>query len=147
MFYLLMITTFFISLIVSLIVIYMFSSPMLSILARIIHDPIHSAWVKYTKFAGIVVGISSGVRIYDMEKYITPLSYSQQDHPVTLVLTQERWVLEIYRTLIETLQGLAWMFLIFFLVALIAYVIVRKTESRSPLVNHTEQTNQAKDEA
>ena len=43
-------------------------------------------------------------------------------------LTQERWVLEIYRTIIETLQGLAWMMLVFFMVALIAYVIVRWSE-------------------
>jgi len=45
-----------------------------------------------------------------------------------LVLTGERWMLEIYRTLLETLQSIAWMLLIFFVFALIAYVVVRAFE-------------------
>jgi hypothetical protein len=45
-----------------------------------------------------------------------------------LQLTQDRWVLEIYRTIIETLQGIAWLLLVFFVFALIAYVIVRVFE-------------------
>ena len=36
---------------------------------------------------------------------------------------QEHWVLKTDRTVIETLQGLAWMLSAFFRVALIAYVI------------------------
>lgn len=44
------------------------------------------------------------------------------------VLTGGRWVLEAYRTVIETLQRLAWMLLVFFLVALVAYVTVRAFE-------------------
>ena len=76
----------------------------------------------------MVVGTSSGIRIYDMEKYITPLTYTDNDKKIVIELTQERWVLEIYRTIIETLQGLAWMMLVFFMVALIAYVIVRWSE-------------------
>jgi hypothetical protein len=47
-----------------------------------------------------------------------------------LQLTTERWGLEIYRTIIETLQSIAWMLLIFFVVTLIAYVIVRGREVR-----------------
>lgn len=34
-------------------------------------------------------------------------------------------MLEIYRTVIEALQSIAWMLLVFFVFALIAYVIVR----------------------
>ena len=125
MFYYLIISTFALALLVSFIVMRLFSSSINAILARIIHDPIHEAWAKYTKFAGMVVGTSSGIRIYDMEKYITPLTYAENDKRIVIELTQERWVLEIYRTIIETLQGLAWMMLVFFMVALIAYVIVR----------------------
>ena len=128
MFYYLIISTFALALLVSFIVMRLFSSSINAILARIIHDPIHEAWVKYTKFAGMVVGTSSGIRIYDMEKYITPLTYAENDKRIVIELTQERWVLEIYRTIIETLQGLAWMMLVFFMVALIAYVIVRWSE-------------------
>lgn len=128
MLYYLIISTFALALLVSFIVMRLFSNSINAILARIIHDPIHEAWAKYTKFAGMVVGTSSGIRIYDMEKYITPLTYAENDKRIVIELTQERWVLEIYRTIIETLQGLAWMMLVFFMVALIAYVIVRWSE-------------------
>ena len=37
-------------------------------------------------------------------------------------------MLELYRTVIDTLQGIAWMLLVFFVFALIAYVIVRLAE-------------------
>ena len=117
MFYYLIISTFALALLVSFIVMRLFSNSINAILARIIHDPIHEAWAKYTKFAGMVVGTSSGIRIYDMEKYITPLTYAENDKRIVIELTQERWVLEIYRTIIETLQGLAWMMLVFFMVA------------------------------
>ncbi|BFM34448.1 MULTISPECIES: hypothetical protein [Acinetobacter] len=128
MFYYLIISTFALALLVSFVVMRLFSGSINAILARIIHDPINEAWAKYTKFAGMVVGTSSGIRIYDMEKYITPLTYAENDKKIVIELTQERWVLEIYRTIIETLQGLAWMMLVFFMVALIAYVIVRWSE-------------------
>lgn len=75
-------------------------------------------------FATYVVGISAGVRIYDLERYISP---QFQDMEI-LQLNAERWVLEIYRTLIACLQGIAWMYLVVFVVALLAYVIVRGFE-------------------
>ena len=128
MFYYLMTSTFVLALGVSFMVMRLFSQSIQDILARIIQDPIHDAWAKYTKFAGMVVGTSSGIRIYDMEKYITPLTYTDNNKKIVIELTQERWVLEIYRTIIETLQGLAWMMLVFFMVALLAYVIVRWAE-------------------
>lgn len=128
MFYALIIITFCLALLVSFVVMRIFSGSINAILARIIHDPIHTAWAKYTKFAGMVVGTSSGIRIYDMEKYISPITYTNETAPIILTLTQERWFLEVYRTIIETLQGLAWMMLVFFMVALIAYVIVRWSE-------------------
>ena len=42
--------------------------------------------------------------------------------------TTERWVLEVYRTIIETPQDIAWMLLAFFAAALLAYVVVRLSE-------------------
>ena len=42
----------------------------------------------------------------------------------------DRWIFELYRAAIETLQGIAWMLLVFFAFALIAYVIVRIGEMR-----------------
>ena len=105
-----------------------FSQPMQSILARIIADPISEAWVRYLKFAILVVGISSGVRIGEIERYISPNNW--QEKPEILALTNERWVLEVYRTVIETLQGVAMMLLACFVISLVAFVVLRISELR-----------------
>jgi hypothetical protein len=126
MFVILLGVTLLIALLVSLIVVRFFSAPLGSILKRIIADEISGAWLKYMKFAIIVVGVSAGVRIHELEKYISPWHGDKEQRILTL--TNDRWVLELYRTIIETLQGIAWMLLIFFAVALIAYVIVRMGE-------------------
>ncbi|RMD58702.1 hypothetical protein D6833_12610, partial [Candidatus Parcubacteria bacterium] len=69
---------------------------------------------------------SGGVRIHQLERYI---SAPQKDSQI-LALNAERWTLEIYRTIIQTLQSLAWMYLVVFIFALIAYVIVRAFEAK-----------------
>ena len=130
MFITLLAVTFFIALSVSFIVARMFTTPMDNILERIISEEIRGAWLKYLKFAIYVVGISSGVRIWELEKYITPAQYAKDAKIIEL--NTDRWILEVYRTIIETLQGIAWMLLVFFIFALIAYVIVRIFESRKP---------------
>lgn len=124
MFLTLLIVTFVIAFGVSFIVVRLFDKSTSRILSRIIRDDISSAWDRYLKFAIIVVGISGGVRIWELEQYIRPRRYDE----IQMVLTAERWVLEVYRTVIGTLQSIAWMLLIFFIVALIAYVIVRGQE-------------------
>lgn len=126
MFLLLLLVTLLVACAVSVSVAYAFAKPIDGILKRIIADEISAAWLKYLKFAILVVGVSSGVRIYQIEKYITPARIEKDAR--ILELTFERWVLELYRTVIETLQGIAWMLLVFFLFALIAYVIVRIAE-------------------
>ena len=66
-----------------------------------------------------------GVRIYQLEQYINA---PHKDVEV-LALTTQAWTLEIYRTVIGTLQShLAWMLLLVFIFALIAFVIVRAFE-------------------
>lgn len=126
MFLTLLLVAFLLSSAVSWVVSRAFTQPMSSILSRIISDPISEAWVRYLKFAILVVGISSGVRINEIERYISPNNW--QEKPEILVLTSERWVLEVYRTIIETLQGIAAMLLAFFVISLIAFVILRISE-------------------
>ena len=104
-----------------------FTKPLDSILERIIADAISSAWLRYLQFAILVVGISSGVRVHDLERYLGPGAGSAQ----TSGLSLDRWVWEIYQTTIESLLGIAWVLLVFFVFALIAYVIVRIGEMRS----------------
>jgi hypothetical protein len=123
MFLVLLVVTFLVALGVSFLVVRLFAGPIDGILKRIIADDISFAWLKYMKFAMYVVGISKGVRVWELERYITPVRFDEKAQ--ILQLTQDRWVLEIYRTIIETLQGIAWMLLVFFVFALIAYVILR----------------------
>jgi len=123
MFLTLLLITFIIAITVSLIIVKIFDKSIKKILSRIIKDDISSSWAGYLKFAIFVVGISGGVRIWQLEQYIQPYNLGKP-----IVLTSERWVLEVYRTIIETLQSIAWLLLVFYVIALIAYVIVRGQE-------------------
>jgi len=129
MFLTLLLVTFVISALVSLVVVRLFTSPIGRILGRIIADEISEAWVRYITFGLYVVGISSGVRINELERYITRPPVENAE---IVSLTFERWVLEVYRTIISVLEGLAGALLVFFIVALIAFAIVRLVELRRP---------------
>lgn len=126
MFFTLLGITFGLSVAVSYTAVHVFRKPIGEIFSRIIQDDISTAWQKYVMFATYVVGISGGVRIYDLERYISP----QYPEMPVLQLTTQHWILEIYRTIISCLQSIAWMYLVVFIVALIAYVIVRGFELR-----------------
>jgi hypothetical protein len=125
MFITLLAVTFAIAFAVSSLVVLIFGKPLDKILARIIQDEISKTWLKYLKFAIYVTGISSGVRIWQLEKYITKPMHEGAE---IVALNADRWVLEVYRTVVGTLQGVAWMLLVFFVFALVAYVIVRAFE-------------------
>jgi hypothetical protein len=84
------------------------------------------AWSRYLKFAIYVVGIGGGVRVWSFEKYLT----LQEPYKEIVPLTSDRWVLEIYQTIIGTLQSTVMLLLVFFVFALIALVIVRAFELR-----------------
>jgi hypothetical protein len=128
MFPTLLLVTFRVATSVSIAVARLFAKPIDGILKRLIADEISAAWLRYMKFAMLVVGISSGVRIHELEKYISPARYDREGR--VLDLTQDRWILELYRTVIEALQGIAWLLLVFFVFALVAYVIVRIAEMK-----------------
>jgi hypothetical protein len=126
MFIMLLIANLAIALLVCFIIARIFRAPVGKILERLVAEEIYSAWSNYIIFAIYVVGISGGVRVWDLEKYIT----SGTTGTAPLVLNSERWILEIYRTVIGALQSDAWMLLLFFIFALIAFVIVKGLELR-----------------
>jgi hypothetical protein len=118
--------TLLIALAVSGLIAALFSRPVKRIMHRIVPDEISAAWVRYLTFAIFVVGIAGGVRIHQLERYITPRDAEMG----ILELTPERWVIEVYSTIIGTLGAIAWMLLVFFVFALVAYVIVRVFEMK-----------------
>ena len=141
MFLLLLLATFVVALAVSFAVMWLFTKPIDSVLRRIIADEISAAWSKYMKFAILVVGVSSGVPLPDLEKYVSS-TLGGREVQTGPSLTFDRWIFELYRAAIETLQGVAWMLLVFFVFALIAYVIVRIGEMRNEASSASESTNQ-----
>ena len=123
----LLLSTFVIAFAVASIVVFIFNKPIEAILRRVVPVDISYAWTRYLRFAIYVVGIGGGVRVWDFEKYLT----LQEPYKEVIQLTSERWILEIYNTVIGTLQSVAMILLIFFVFALIAVVIVRMVEVRT----------------
>jgi hypothetical protein len=126
MFIVLLIVTFVVSIAVSTTIVIFFDKPIRQLLNRIIPEDLGSAWTRYVKLAIYVVGISGGVRIWSLERYISKRTATDE----LLQLTRERWIIEIYQTIIGTLQSVVWLLLVFFVFSLIAFVIVRVFESR-----------------
>ena len=93
--------TFVLAVVVSFIIAKVFQKPVQQILDRILADEISYAWTKYLSFAIYVVGVSGGVRVWDLEKYLRP----QGDSEVVAELTTEAWVLEIYGAIMGTMSA------------------------------------------
>lgn len=123
MFYALLIVTLAVALVTSLLVARFFSDAITKILNRIIGPDLTEAWRKYMSFAIVVVGVSGGVNMWEIQKYL------QNGREQTLELNGPRWTIEIYRTAIDTLSQISWVMLLFFLCAMVAYVIMRVAES------------------
>ena len=65
-----------------------------------------------------------------MSTNVHPQSVGPEGKAVTLTLDASSIALEVYRTIIQVLQGVAWALLVFFVVALIAFAITRRAEAR-----------------
>ena len=127
MFVQLLVITFLVAAATSTLAAVLFSRPVNKLLGRLVSEQLAPVWRRYILFAIYVVGISGGVRVWDVERYITPDKEGQ-----LLTLNPDRWVIEIYKTVMGSLQSVAWMLLVFFLFALLAYVVVRGFEMRRP---------------
>lgn len=132
MFFVLLLLTLFVALATSGLVVLLFRKPIRQILDRIIGEQIADGWHRFLLFAVFVVGISSGVQIWKLEQYVHPERYGPDQAAKTLTLDGPSMGLEIYRTIIQTLQGVAWALLVFFVVALIAFAIIRRGETKQP---------------
>lgn len=126
MFLQLLLVNFVLAAAVSVLVALVFRKPVQAILHRIIGEEIQSAWTRYVMFAVVVVGTGGGVRLWELGRYITP----DEKTGKVLELTHDRWVLEIYSTIIGAVQADTWMLLIFFLFALVAFVVVKGFEMK-----------------
>ena len=131
MFLVLLALTLGVALATSALVVFFFNRPVREILDRIIGETIASGWHRFLLFAIFVVGVSSGVQIWKLEQYVHPERFGPEGAARVLPLDAPSIGLEIYRTIIQTLQGVAWALLVFFVVALIAFAIVRRGEGKA----------------
>lgn len=98
--------------------------PIEGILHHFFSPNVTLAMSKYLRLAMVLVGVSSGARIRLLEDFIaaSPANKIQ----MTDALTQEFWVVELYRTAVITLEGILWLLLLFSLVVFAAYWFMRK---------------------
>lgn len=122
MFYAVFFLSLLVSVITSILAVRFFNDAVSRILARIVGDELAIAWRKYMSFAMVVVGVSGGVRVNDLERFAPGRD--------EVTLDGVRWTIQLYRTAIDTLSQIAWVLLLFFLCAMVAYVIMRVVEAR-----------------
>ena len=101
MFLILLLVTFLIAVATSTLAATLFSRPVKKILDRLVSEELAASWRRYIVFAIYVVGISGGVRVWDLERYITP----RANEVAPIALNYDRWVLEVYKTVIGALQS------------------------------------------
>ncbi len=128
MFFELLASTFIVAVLTSTIGVLLFYKPIKKVLGRLVSEELASVWQRYVLFAIYAVGISGGIRVWELDRYITP-----DMNGSILQLDEDRWVFEIYKTIIGSLQSIAWLLFVFFLFALIAYVVVRGFELKKSL--------------
>ncbi len=131
MFFVLLLLTLGVALGTAAVVVRFFTKPIRQILDRIIGEDIAAGWHQFLQFAVYVVGVSAGVQIWKLEQYLHPQPGPKGDvQPLTLDAASIG--LEVYRTIISVLQGVAWALLVFFVVALVAFAIIKRGELRPP---------------
>lgn len=126
MFLTLLAVTLAISFVVSFLVALLFRNPIAQILAHIVAHESSEAWARFVIFTVFVAGASGGAEIYRLERYINP--GSQRSEPIELNV--DRWVFEAYQSMIGAVQSIVWILATFFIITLIAIVLVRIFESR-----------------
>ena len=132
MFVLLLIVTFTLATAASYVVARVFDRPLAGIVSRLIADDLAIAWQRYILFSLYLVGVNGGVRIWEFEKYVLP----GRSAPEPLTLNADRWALEVYRTLMGTLRSVAVVLFVLFVVALVAYSVMRSREGEATPNSH-----------
>jgi hypothetical protein len=120
-----------VALVTSGVVVLAFRKPIRQILDRIIGPDIAGGWQRFLTFSLFVVGVSAGAQIWKLEQYLRPQPIGPKGELQTLSLDGPAIALEVYRTIIQVLQGMAWALLVFFVVALVTFAIVRRGEART----------------
>lgn len=74
----------------------------------------------------MVVGVASGSRVRLLEDFMGAPAYNREG--LNAQLTQEVWVAAMYHKIVDSLEGIAWLFVIMALILLAALFIIKKTK-------------------
>ncbi|HEX8372012.1 MAG TPA: hypothetical protein VF585_04480 [Chthoniobacterales bacterium] len=124
MFITLLTVTLLLAVIITALIVRLLAPSIRGILTRLVGDQVASHWQKFTIFALYISGVSHGVDLYRLERYI------QKTHEKDVIppLTLESWIFELYQVVERTLGGLTWAAMTVFVISLIAFIIVRGFE-------------------
>lgn len=126
MFLTLLLVTFILAVLTSFVVERAMRKPISQILTKIVGD-LAGAWQKYVSLGLYVMGIAWGAPVSRLQYYLDPSYQGSTRTP----LDMPHAILEGYRTIIDTMEGVTSLLLAFFVVTMIAYVIVRGQEARA----------------
>jgi ABC-type xylose transport system permease subunit len=101
--------------------------PMESVLHHFFAPHISAAFAKYLQLAIVLVGVCAGTRVRALQEHISATDYNK--HAMLDQMTQEFWVMELYRTVIASFEGILWLIFLFALTVVVAVVIMRKNHS------------------
>lgn len=101
--------------------------PIENVLHHFVSANISAALAKYLQLAIILIGVTSGTRIRALQEYISAPDYNKS--AMTAKLTQEFWVMEFYRTVVGTLEGILWLIFLFALTVFIVVFFIRKSRT------------------
>lgn len=97
-----------------------------ALLQRFVSRELSEAITRYLGFAIMVVGVASGSRVRLLEDFVGAPAYSRE--ALSAQLTPEVWIAAMYHTVLESLEGIAWLFILVALILLAALFIIRKTK-------------------
>ncbi len=120
MFTILLIINFLIAILICWGITKIFDPSISGIIKRIIPEDINAGWILFMKLAIFLIGLTGGVNIFRLETILRGDSY----------LAINNIIMEIYRTIFDTLISITWLLLVFFISALIAYLFVKNTETK-----------------
>src|SRR5690606_3760608 len=91
-----------------------------AVFVRAFGEEVGRGWRWLVRFAVLVVGVSSGVRLYELERYAEEGRAPR--------LNGAEWLLEVYRAAVGALESVVWALLLFFLVILFIALLGRRAE-------------------
>jgi hypothetical protein len=102
-----------VSLLVCFLTVTAFNGPIENLAVKALTQEFWSAWKTLIYLSVYVVGLSRGVLVAELERYTRPAHPSKRSRDRDEEMTQEKWILEVVKTVLESLKAVALMLLAF----------------------------------